>query len=299
MLPDAELRQQVYALQALLFLSMLPLHVDKPRRQLAMLTTGLELYAQSWKSGVEWDDGTDNHGRLWFSLQGEGIPSAKVPHHGPRSHLDAIGHCCRCRPSLGSDLFLRVSTRRMEIGFARLPQTLGIAEAVVAKRSGVSRGQAETAFDALIHVDPSQPLWIYNIDTCVTPNAMRPQDLGVAAGCVPVFCSSEPNMSFVRYGSDGDVLEIAEKRPISSWATVGLYGFRSAACFAEHYEEAYDRERIPIVQGERYVAPIYALMLSRGERVVAPQLGMNDVHVLGTPAQILAFDPAAAPPFGS
>lgn len=47
LLPDAALRQQVNALQALLFLSMLPLHADKPRRQLAMLATGLQLYAQS------------------------------------------------------------------------------------------------------------------------------------------------------------------------------------------------------------------------------------------------------------
>lgn len=52
LLPDVALRQQVDAIQALLFLSMLPLHVDKPRRQLAMLATGLELYAQSWNSGV-------------------------------------------------------------------------------------------------------------------------------------------------------------------------------------------------------------------------------------------------------
>ena len=50
---DIALRKQVYALQALLFLSMLPLHVDKPRRQLAMLATGLELYARSFNSGIE------------------------------------------------------------------------------------------------------------------------------------------------------------------------------------------------------------------------------------------------------
>jgi len=49
LLPDIVLREEVYSLQALLFLSMLPLHVDKPRRQLAMLTTGLELYAESYK----------------------------------------------------------------------------------------------------------------------------------------------------------------------------------------------------------------------------------------------------------
>lgn len=176
---------------------------------------------------------------------------------------------------------------------------LGISEAVVAKRPEVSRGQAETAFDALVHVDPSEPLWIYNIDTSVRPNAMRPQDLGTAAGCVPVFHCNEPNMSFVRYGAADDVVEIAEKRPISSWATVGLYGFRSAACFAEYYEEAYHRGRIRLTQGERYIAPMYELMLSQGERIVAPRLETQDVAILGTPAQVLAFDPAAQPPFGN
>lgn len=178
-------------------------------------------------------------------------------------------------------------------------EALGIADIVVAPRPGLSRGQAETAFDTLMHAEPNEPLWIYNIDTCVRPNAMRPQDLGTATGCIPVFHCSEPNMSFVRHGAGNDVIEVAEKQPISSWATVGLYGFSSAECFAHHYEEAYDRGRIELSQGERYVAPIYEVMLSRGERVVAPRLEVNDVHVLGTPAQVLAFDPAAQPPFGN
>lgn len=176
---------------------------------------------------------------------------------------------------------------------------LGIAEVVIAKRSGVSRGQAETAFDALVHVDSRDPLWIYNIDTFVRPNAMRPQDLGTAAGCIPVFHCSEPNMSFVRYGSSNDVIDIAEKRPISSWATVGLYGFGSAASFASYYEQAYERGRIQLSHGERYVAPIYGLMLAHGERVVAPRLEVSDVTILGTPAQVLTFDSAAQPPFGN
>jgi hypothetical protein len=175
----------------------------------------------------------------------------------------------------------------------------GIGEVVVAKRASVSRGQAETAFDALAHVDADQPLWIFNIDTRVAPDAMRPHDLGAAAGCIPVFPCAEPSMSFVRYGSDDDVIEIAEKRAISSWATVGLYGFRSAASFAEHYQEAYERGRIRIVQGERYVAPMFELMLLKGERLIAPRLKAEDVSILGTPAQILAFDPGAQPPYGN
>jgi hypothetical protein len=52
LLADIALRKQVDAIQALLFLSMLPLHRDKPRRQLAMLAIGLELYAKSFNSGV-------------------------------------------------------------------------------------------------------------------------------------------------------------------------------------------------------------------------------------------------------
>ncbi len=176
---------------------------------------------------------------------------------------------------------------------------LGIADAVVIKRCGVSRGQAETAFDALVPAESSEPLWIYNIDTCVRPNAMRPQDIGTALACVPVFHSAEPNMSFVRYGGGGDVIEVAEKRPISTWATVGLYGFSSAALFAQYYQEAYERGRIELRGGERYVAPIYELMITRGDRVVAPRLKIDDVHILGTPAQVLAFDPAAHPPFGN
>ena len=175
----------------------------------------------------------------------------------------------------------------------------GIADVVVAKRTGLSRGQAETAVDALVHVDMSEPLWIYNIDTFVSPNAMCPEDLATAIGCVPVFPCSEPNMSFVRFGLGNDVIEIAEKRPISRWATVGLYGFHCAARFAEYYREAYDHGRVRLMNGERYIAPIYELLLIRGEHVVAPRLESDDVVILGTPTQVLAFDPNAHPPFGN
>jgi hypothetical protein len=54
LLQDINLRQQVLAIQALLFLSMLPLHVDNHRRQLAMLATGLELFDRAtWEGGMQ------------------------------------------------------------------------------------------------------------------------------------------------------------------------------------------------------------------------------------------------------
>jgi dTDP-glucose pyrophosphorylase len=178
-------------------------------------------------------------------------------------------------------------------------ETLGIADVVIAARPALSCGQAETAFDALSHANPNEPLWIYNIDTYVTPMEMRPSDLNGADGCLHVFNSTDSNMSFVKYGEEGQVVDIAEKRPISRWATVGLYGFRSAAGFDMLYSESYYAGRVPTVNGEHYVAPMYELMLKRGERIVAPRLRSEDVHILGTPAQVQALDPAAVPPFGS
>jgi tRNA U55 pseudouridine synthase TruB len=180
-----------------------------------------------------------------------------------------------------------------------MAEDLGIDDVVVAKRSGLSRGQAETAFDALMHVHANEPLWIYNIDTSVRPNAMRPGDLGAAGGCIPVFPCNETNMSFVRYGARNEVIEVAEKKLISNWATVGLYGFSSAERFARYYEATYERTSASNTHAERYVAPMYGLMLAYGELVVAPRLRPDDVHILGTPAQVLAFDPDATPPFGN
>jgi hypothetical protein len=46
LLSDPLLAQQVKVIEALLFLSMLPLHADQPKRQLAMLATGLTLFGQ-------------------------------------------------------------------------------------------------------------------------------------------------------------------------------------------------------------------------------------------------------------
>jgi hypothetical protein len=48
---DDQERQECDAIQALLFLSMLPLHSDKPDRQLAMLFTGLKIYARNLFAG--------------------------------------------------------------------------------------------------------------------------------------------------------------------------------------------------------------------------------------------------------
>jgi len=178
-------------------------------------------------------------------------------------------------------------------------RTAGFANVRIHRRPALSSGQAQTAYDALALVDPQAPLWIYNIDTYVS-QGMSPGDMAGASGCIHVFGSEDPGMSYVAHGPDGlEVRRIVEKQVISRWATVGMYGFGSAALFAHYYCAAYQDGRAPLVNGERYIAPMYQLMLDDGLRLVAPRLVPQAVQVLGTPAQLMAFDPLALPPVGN
>lgn len=176
---------------------------------------------------------------------------------------------------------------------------LGFRDVRIHGRSGLSRGQAETAYDALWLADAQSALWVYNIDTHVA-KGMQPTDLGAAAGCIHVFPSDNPGMSFVSYGVDDHHVErVVEKQVISRWATVGMYGFSSAELFAHYYREAYEAGRAPLVRGERYIAPIFQVMLDEQLPLVAPRLDAADVKILGTPAELLAFDQAAVAPIGN
>ncbi len=175
---------------------------------------------------------------------------------------------------------------------------MGIHNVSVAPRATLSLGQAQTAYDVLQLAAANEPAWIYNIDTYIE-HGLKPSDLLNHQGCVHVFESSNPAMSFVRYDEHGQVVELAEKKVISNWATVGVYGFESAALYQHLYEESYNACGVQEVGGERYVAPMYQLLLEKGYSVCAPKLNPSDVHILGTPQEVTAFDPKVEPLFGA
>lgn len=181
----------------------------------------------------------------------------------------------------------------------RKASELGIERFTVVPRESISFGQAQTAYDAL---DPTlkcvDGFWIYNIDTYIE-QGIHPSDISGHQGCVHVFNSSNPGMSFVRYDDKGIVVELAEKKVISDWATAGVYGFDSINLYKQLYEEAYLARGISEIAGERYVAPIYQMLLQSGESVCAPKLKLSKVHILGTPEEVKIFDPMIKPPFGS
>lgn len=167
---------------------------------------------------------------------------------------------------------------------------LGLKRVSIAPRSSISLGQAETAYDVIHLANLEDPVWIFNIDTYIM-QGISPLDMAGYQGCVHVFQSVNPSMSFVKYGESGDVIDLAEKVVISNWATVGLYGFESAALYQRLYSEAYLDRELDEIGGERYIAPIYKILLKSGSLVCAPRLDLAAVNILGTPMDVLRFDP--------
>ena len=81
------------------------------------------------------------------------------------------------------------------------------------------------------------------------------------------------------------MLETAEKRRISQWATTGLYHFTRAADFLVHTDAMVEADER--TNGEFYVAPVYNRLIAAGGHIVTDEA--LEVRALGTPDELAAF----------
>jgi capsule biosynthesis phosphatase len=155
-------------------------------------------------------------------------------------------------------------------------------------------GQATSALQARATWWPEAPLAIYNIDTHVRPGAMRPEQIS-GAGWIPCFAAVGDHWSFVKVEQDGAATEVREKVRISPNATLGLYWFQSARLYEQIYRD-YFAAAAPNALPERYIAPLYNLMIARGLRVTISNVPGNSIVPLGTPAEVEKFRTAFGRP---
>ncbi|MBA3538038.1 MAG: glycosyltransferase family 2 protein [Deltaproteobacteria bacterium] len=159
---------------------------------------------------------------------------------------------------------------------------------VIVALDHVTEGQACTVLEARTWIDTAEPLVIYNADTfCKTGLEERLRTISPdIAGLLSVFEAPGDKWSFARTDGSDRVVETAEKRRISEWATTGLYHFTRGSDFVQHADAmiaANERER-----GEFYVAPVYNRLIAAGGDV---RIDIADeVWVLGTPEDLADFE---------
>ncbi|MBI3878951.1 MAG: glycosyltransferase family 2 protein [Verrucomicrobia bacterium] len=106
-------------------------------------------------------------------------------------------------------------------------------------------------------------------------------------GCILTFTAAHPRWSFAKTDERGNVIAVAEKRPISKQATAGLYYFRRARDFMEASERMILKGLT--TSGQFYVCPVYNELILAGKRIVTHHLPEGAMHSLGTPEDYSGF----------
>ena len=104
-------------------------------------------------------------------------------------------------------------------------------------------------------------------------------------GSVITFKSTHPKWSFAKVDNNGLITEIAEKKPISDLATVGIYYWSKGSDYVK-YAEQMIRKNIR-VNNEFYVAPVYNEAILDCKKFKT--FDIKKMHGLGTPEDLNEF----------
>lgn len=107
-----------------------------------------------------------------------------------------------------------------------------------------------------------------------------------AEGCIMTFPSTHPKWSYAKV-EEGEVVVVAEKRPISHHATVGIYYFKHGQSFVEGAERMILKHATHA--GEFYVAPVYNELILAGHHVTLFPIEREQMYSLGTPEDVETF----------
>jgi len=133
------------------------------------------------------------------------------------------------------------------------------------------------------------PLVIAPGDSAAVTESMRAisifHSMGTDVGTI-VYPSSEVNRSYVRIGKDRSILEIAERRVISSYATTGLFYFRNVHLFLQG--AAWALTNSINVNGQYFVSHSIHKLLAEGKLANVYTLDkISDYLSLRNPAEVI------------
>ena len=150
----------------------------------------------------------------------------------------------------------------------------------------LTEGAACTVLHARGLIDNDTPLLIANSDQIVDINIGDYVHDMVARkldGSILVFKDEklDPKWSFAKLGADGLVSEVQEKKPISDFATVGIYLFSKGSHFVDAAIDMIARN--DRVNNEFYVCPVYNYLIRAGFKIGVYEIKESQMHGTGTP----------------
>ena len=152
----------------------------------------------------------------------------------------------------------------------------------------MTEGAACTTLLAKKYIDNDEPLMIANSDQFVEWDSNEFMYSMVADnvdGGILSFEATHPKWSFAKLDDDGFVCEVAEKKPISNIATVGIYYWAKGSDYVKYSEQMIEKDIR--TNNEFYVCPVYNEAIGDDKKIkVFP---INKMWGLGTPEDLERF----------
>lgn len=153
---------------------------------------------------------------------------------------------------------------------------------------GVTEGAACTTLLAKEFIDNEDSLVIANSDQFVEWNSGETLYSFMADsidGGIVTFHATHPKWSFAKIDEDGIVTEVAEKKPISDIATVGIYFWKKGSDYVKFAEQMIQRDIR--TNGEFYVCPVFNQAIDEGKKFRVRNI--EKMWGLGTPEDLNYF----------
>ena len=153
---------------------------------------------------------------------------------------------------------------------------------------GMTEGAACTTLLAKELINNNEPLVMANSDQFVEWDSnefMYSMTADNIDAGILTFNSTHPKWSFAKLNEDGFVSEVAEKKPISDIATVGVYYWNKGSDYVKYAEQMISKD--VRVNNEFYVCPVFNEAIQDGKKVkVFP---IEKMWGLGTPEDLDIF----------
>ena len=153
---------------------------------------------------------------------------------------------------------------------------------------GLTEGAACTTLLAKEFIDNDAPLVMANSDQFVEWNSNECLYAfnadGIDGGIVS-FKATHPKWSYAKVGDDGFVSEVAEKKPISDNATVGIYFWKKGSDYVKYAEQMIEKNIR--TNNEFYVCPVFNEAIQDGKKVRIKDI--KRMWGIGTPEDLNYF----------
>lgn len=153
---------------------------------------------------------------------------------------------------------------------------------------GLTEGAACTTLLAKEFIDNDAPLVMANSDQFVEWNSnecMYAFNADSIDGGILTFKATHPKWSYAKLDEHGFVSEVAEKKPISDNATVGIYFWKKGSDYVKYAEQMIAKNIR--TNNEFYVCPVFNEAIGDGKKIRVKQI--EKMWGIGTPEDLNYF----------